>query len=366
MRARRGQSEVIGAILVIPVIVSLFIVGSSMMQQSVEQLERANDKIRENLLVIPLYYNGTLYAKILNTGPRPVRLAYIILYSINETARRVVAIEQADNTIAPGDSITTTIARVPEGKYEVEVVTRLGNVFGWDPSIGPVFSVPPRDAVLGISRDSPVMLSQIIGEALASEVLSNYSVVGYVAYPGVVFSFVLDAAAYRRSGSATVYSYVRFNIEEPEHVSSNDKPLRYSYYKQSGPVRLGIRIYADAWASRDRSGVQANITYLIEYLGNRSSIVVTRFMPPQIIAPGPLESPAFMVRLGEISIVNGTLLGGHNGSLVIMFNGTGSASISYIVWKPKSNVVGTGVWTVRVSTPASGFSDVYIIFLREG
>lgn len=116
--------------------------------------------------------------------------------------------------------------------------------------------------------------------------------------------------------------YIKGLTLRSRNASSNDKPkpLRYSYYKKSGPVRLGTHIYADAWASRDRSGVQLNIKYLkylIKYLGNRLLIiVVTCLMPPQIIVPGPLESHAFMVRLKEISIVNNTLLRGHNSSLV--------------------------------------------------
>ncbi len=370
LRARRGQSEVVGTILVIPIIISLFIAGSVMLHQNIQHLERVNDRMREHLIVIPLYYNDTLYAKILNVGVRPSMISYIILYNVSGSARQITAIERVERMVAPGSNITLEIATaLPKGKYEVNVVTGLGNVFGWDPSIGAVYTIPPEDTVL---KENPlVLLSDIIDPELAKYILKNYTVVGYETFLPILYDTDIQA----RIAGTSNYRILNLSIDMGgiiDHHFYKNKNNGNIIHEYTGEAELSenlsamIYIYTYLWGYGSptySTGIRLKVNYTLAYNGSRPALFVFRLNKLDNVAV-PIDS-TYKNTIGKITIANGTLLSCYDNKYVILLSGPGAVTVEYMTWRvtPPSSTNG-GSWSAQLEGIVS-FTRLSIVYLEE-
>ncbi len=367
---RKAQAEIVGVIITIPVLVGLFIVGSSLLQQNIHQMELVNQKMRENLVVIPIYYNDTLYAKVINVGPRPVLASYIILYQLVNDTRQLATIKFIDEEIPPGANTTLPIAsNLTSGKYEVNIVTRLGNVFGWDPSIGGAYSIPPEDAVL---QDNPLLLlSDLIDPGLAKEILENYTVVGYDAVKPVLYDTSIFAQISGTSNYRPVTLSIRVNgtINHYYYKHVTNSKIIHEY---TGTVDLTenmsaqLYVYGYLWGYGRpyySTGIRLRVDYTLIYEGSRPILVTFNLNKlDNVIVP---VATTYKNVIGEVSLDNGTLLSYYDNRYVVLLYGPGRITLEYMTWRTTSPTSPNGgSWTAQLEGIVS-YTGLNVVYLDE-
>jgi len=297
-KSRRGVSSIIGALIAIS---AMIVIGGVLMYYYGQMASMAEERLaaaRENVRIVPVLANGTLYASLVNVGSQPVEIAYIILYNVTGEPQ-IIGVWNESMLLAPG-SPGALIPLVPavEGRYEIVAVSSLGSVFTWDPQT-------TGDGVLDIPADvsasfiNDPILADMLGPLLTYYQPESYDIEDFDLSRARAYAWVNPP-----------YKVVSVSITSPcgEAAASRSGSLPSSMEVERavsclfGDVNVTFYAYAWAWADRLTGSYRLNISIIIEF--EEAGFIV---LPPLDIPYTPdswtvARDPSVHVLLGEDGI----------------------------------------------------------------
>ena len=289
--ARRGISNIVGAIIAVPVIVALLLAalyaGSAISASTALYAQR----VEESISMIPVVNATGVYAEVINSGSQAARVLYIVSRNLTDSTLTVIPVNVS---LDPGDSITVKLANSTVGRLAAYAISALGGVYPWDPkfTIDGVLDLPQEPVQAGgggLGEDmlATIWLAQVLGPDYpgicsleAVYVNPNISVnIPYVgAYgEGLYFAWwsLYWAEANATAGNVTDYMYDYINPAEAWAKASQTIPAG-----PLGPINTSLLLAAEAWGYADSAGAsawaKANATLILEPRAGYAAVVVTR------------------------------------------------------------------------------------------
>jgi len=306
--SRRGVSEIVGAMIAITAMV---VVGGLILYYYGQQASLAEERLaaaRENVKIIPIVANGTLYALLQNVGSQPVEISYIILYNVTGDPQPFL-VENVSLLLAPGVP-GAMVPLVPEqpGRYEIVAVSTLGSVFRWDPEAtgGDGVLDVPDDLTPPADEWDPV---DILGPALAAE-YGNMTVVNatVVDWAGVH----VIGRAWAKSTSYSGEGWSRLTVWDCNGVYNvSDYSFNRGWYREPAVVVYNatcpdvevnartLAVGAETYAKVDVD-IQVNVT-----ISNPSGYYLVASLPAPSVGIEPFQLPRWAWWHWNVTVTGG-------------------------------------------------------------